>query len=127
MTLRDVKERGPPHPHAPTLALAAASPSRLLVAAGPLVYDLDVTHPEAPRVRSTLKLRGPLSALRVDEIGKRAYGVSQSHGGPVLTLTEERIEKHGEHDVAAWVERTEAGELVGRVARGRAQVARVVR
>ena len=72
-----------------------------------------------------MKLPGPLSALRVDAIGKRAYGLSQSRGGPVLTLTEEGMVEHGEHDVAAWVERDEVGSLLSRVAQGRVQLARV--
>lgn len=110
-------------------ALAPVAPSRLLLASGALLYDLDTRDLHAPVARSSLGLDRPLIALRADAVGGRAYGVAAGcREAPVFDLRGAAlVEADDEHDVAGWVQRDDAGQVSLRVDRGRAQVAEVAR
>ncbi len=117
-------------------AVTSAGASRALVAWGDTLFDLDVSRPEAPEVRSALRLAEPLSALRADETGGRIYGLSRDGSlapghcnrddAPIFDLRGVVLERSGQHDVPTWVLRRENGDVRVRVSRFGVDVAEVV-
>lgn len=109
------------------LVAVAAGDERLLVASGPVLFDVGVRDLEHPSLGGQKLIVHPLEALRFERAGGRAYGVSR-HGQhrPLIDLRGEQLVVAGSHAVESWVRRRDRGELVVRVHEGQVEVARVV-
>ncbi|MBK7585048.1 MAG: hypothetical protein IPI67_33265 [Myxococcales bacterium] len=100
---------------------------RLLVATGPVLYDLTVTDPSLPKLGSGKTLVHPLTALRADAVGMRAYGVSLSgQQQPIIDLRDQHPSVVGSHNLESWVKRRDSRVLSARVVGEKADLARVV-
>ena len=93
-----------------TATLARVDATRLLLARGPMLLDLDLREPTTPSVASMLVLPTPIRALRVDDL--RAYAAPD--WGPwlparVVELRGGALKVVGTHDVVSWVERHDEG------------------
>lgn len=110
--------------------VTAVGRTRLLVALGKCLADIDLSDPRHPRPLSSLRLDKPLSALRADATGGRAYGqwVGPPGQGPIIDLRGAvNIVAGQSRNLAGWVERRDADRLSVRVDRGRVEVAEVAR
>ncbi len=109
------------------LVAVAAGDQRLLVASGPMLFDVGVRDLEHPTLGGQKVIVHPLEALRLDPAGGRAYGVSK-HGQhrPVIDLRGAGLALGGNHGVESWVRRRDRGELVVRVQQAQVEIAKVV-
>ncbi|MCK6538396.1 MAG: hypothetical protein L6Q84_35945 [Polyangiaceae bacterium] len=109
------------------LVAVAADGERLLVASGPVLFDVGVRDLAHPTLGGQKVIVHPLEALRVDPAGGRAYGASK-HGQhrPVIDLRGAGLALAGSHDVESWVRRRDRGELVVRVLPAQVEIAKVV-
>ncbi|MBK7585835.1 MAG: hypothetical protein IPI67_37330 [Myxococcales bacterium] len=109
------------------LVAVAAGEQRLLVASGPMLFDVGVRDLAHPTLGGQKVIVHPLEALRVDPAGGRAYGVSK-HGQhrPVIDLRGGGLALAGSHGVESWVRRRDRGELVVRVLPAQVEIAKVV-
>ncbi|MBI3205487.1 MAG: hypothetical protein HYZ29_28365 [Myxococcales bacterium] len=109
------------------LVTVAAGDQRLLVASGPMLFDVGVRDLEHPTLGGQKVIVHPLEALRLDPAGSRAYGVSK-HGQhrPVIDLRGAGLAVTGTHGVESWVRRRDRAELVERVLPAQVEIAKVV-
>ncbi len=109
------------------LVAVAAGDQRLLVASGPVLFDVGARDLAHPTLGGQKVIVHPLEALRIDPAGGRAYGVSK-HGQhrPVIDLRGGGLALAGNHGVESWVRRRDRGELVVRVLPALVEIAKVV-
>jgi len=109
------------------LVAVAAGDQRLLVASGPMLFDVGVRDLDHPTLGGQKVIAHPLEALRIDPAGGRAYGVSKlGQHRPVIDLRGGGLALAGNHGVESWVRRRDRGELVARVLPAQVEIAEVV-
>ncbi len=93
-------------------AVAAVDGGRVLVANGKHLFDVDTSNSAEPELRGVTHLKKPLSALRADATGGRAYGVgAPPKHRPVFDLRGATVAPNGNHNIRAWVTRRDSGNL----------------
>jgi hypothetical protein len=118
---------GAPDVMATQTALAADGAARLLAAFGDKLFAVEVSDPTAAMPSGSVDLAEPIAALRVELVGRRAYGVgSKSSLQPAFEL-EPALAASAGHDVGSWVRRRESADLLLRIAAHQVELARVAR
>ncbi len=108
-------------------ALAADGPAHVLAAFGKTLFVVDASDATAATPTGSLALGEPISALRVEAVGRRAYAIGTKSGSRPVFGLEPALSASGAHEAGNWVRRREAAEVMMRMTAQQVEIARVAR